>query len=53
MQGPDPWLPVLITLTVLVALLLGAVGNIWWPLLVVGGASVLWWDSRQRGGQDE
>ena len=53
MHGPGPWLPVLITLSVVVALLLGTLGNIWWPFLVVGGAAVLWWTSRQRGGQDE
>ena len=47
----DPWLLPLSTLTVVVALALAAVGNIWWPLLVVMvGGVLLWRESRGRGG---
>ena len=42
----DPWLLPLSMLTVIAALALAALGNVWWPLLVVvlGGVS-LWWKS--------
>ena len=44
----DPWLLPLSMLTVAVALALAALGDVWWPLLIVtAGAVLLWWGSRR------